>query len=319
MILITGATGLIGRHLVRRLMAKQVPCRCLLTERRARRLPWDVSHAHAPELVHGSVLDEESFFRAVTGCHAVIHLENAQWWGRRRELERVEIAGTRVLVTVSRAARVGRIIALSQLGAAASSAYTLHRIKGQVEELLQGSGLAYTIIRSGIVFGQDDSFINHIAGMMRVNPLFFLMPGYGEIVLHPIYIDDVVEALYRSLNLVRLVDRTVDIGGAEYTTFKDMLLTIMRVTGMPRLLIPAPPYLLRWMASFYSRVLPRSLMTSQWLDILAANRTAPLGNAYQHFGFHPRRFEETLLDYLPQRQHFLGVMRGTFRRRPRPL
>ncbi len=319
MILITGATGLVGRHLVKRLMAERVPCRCLLTERRARRLPWEVDHPQAPEVVHGSVLDEEAFFRAVTGCHAVIHLESAQWWGRRRELERVEVAGARVLVTAARAARVGRIIALSQLGAAASSAYTLHRVKGQVEELLRGSGLAYTIIRSGLIFGRDDSFINHIAGMLRLNPLFYLMPGHGEVVLHPIYIDDLTEAIYRSLNLLRLVDRTVDIGGAEYMTFKDMLLTIMRVTGMTRLLVPTPPYLLRWLAGFYGRLLPRSLMTAQWLDVLAANRTAPLGSAYQHFGFHPRRFEETLLDYLPQRRHFWGALRGVFRRRPRPL
>ena len=319
MILITGATGLVGRHLVERLMEEQIPSRCLLTERRARRLPWNASHPHAPELMLGNVLDEESFFRAVTGCHAVIHLENAQWWGRRRELERIEIGGARVLATVARAARVGRIIALSQLGAASSSAYTLHRVKGQVEELVRHSGLAYTIIRSGVVFAPDDSFINYIAGMLRVNPLFFLMPGDGEIVLHPIYIDDLVEAIYRSLHRVRLVDRTVEIGGAEYMTFKDMILTIMRVTGMPRPIIPAPPYLLRWMTSFYSRALPRSLMTNQWLDILASNRTAPLGSAYRHFGFHPRRFEETLLGYLPLRRHLFGVMRDTFRRRPRPL
>ncbi len=319
MILITGATGLVGRHLVRRLMAERLPSRCLLTERQARRLPWDASHPHAPELILGSILDEESSFRAVTGCHAVIHLENAMWWGRRRDLERIEIAGTRKLVAVSRAARVGRITALSQLGAAPSSAYTLHRVKGQVEELLRSSGLVYTIIRSGIVFAPDDSFINHIASMLRINPLFFLMPGHGEIALHPIYIDDLVEAIYRSLNRVRLVDRTVEIGGPEYTTLKDMIATIMRVTGMPRLVIPVPPYLLRWMTGFYSRLLPRSLMTSQWLDILASNRTAPLGSVYQHFGFHPRRFEATLLNYLPQRRHFFGGMRAAFRRRPQPL
>ena len=319
MFLITGADGLVGRHLVRRLMEESAPIRCLLTERRARRLPWDANHPNAPDITLGSVLDEEAFFRAVTGCHAVIHLENAQWWGRRRDLERVEIAGARTLATVSRAARVGRIIALSQLGAAPSSAYVLHRAKGQVEVLLYNSGLAYTVIRSGIVFAPDDSFVNHIASMLRINPLFFLMPGHGEIVLHPIYIDDLTEAIYRSLNRVHLVDRTVEIGGPEYMTLKDMILTIMRVTGMPRLVIPTPPYLLRWMTGFYSRALPRSLMTSQWMDILAANRTAPLGSAYQHFGFHPRRFEETLLNYLPQRRHFFGMIRDTFRRRPRPL
>jgi NADH dehydrogenase len=319
MILITGATGLVGRHLVRRLMQESMPTRILLPERRRRRLPWDTGNPHAPELFAGNVVDEESFFRAVTGCHAVIHLENAQWWGRRRDLEQVELAGARVLASVARAARVGRIITLSHLGAAPSSAYILHRVKGEVEDLLRNSGVAYTVIRSGIVFAPDDAFINHVASMLRINPAFFLMPGHGEIVLHPIYIDDLVEAIYRSLDRVRLVDSTVEIGGPEYMSLRDLILTIMRVTGMQRPIIGVPPYFLRWITSVYSRLLPRSLMTAQWLDILAANRTAPLGGTYNHFGFQPRRFEDALLGYLPQRAHLLGLLRDSFRPRPRPV
>ena len=243
MILITGATGLIGRHLVRRLMREALPTRCILPARLTRRLPWDAASPHAPELYAGNILDEEDFFRAVTGSHVVIHLASAQWWGRGRDLERVDLAGTRQLVTVARSARVGRIITLSHLGAAVASAYALHRAKGEVEQLLRESGIAYTIIRSGLVFARDDAFVNHLASMIRVSPLFFLMPGYGEIVLHPIYIDDLVEAIYRSLNLVPLVDATVEIGGPEYLSLSDMIQTIMRVTGMSarRLARPSVP------------------------------------------------------------------------------
>ncbi|MDE2749433.1 MAG: NAD(P)H-binding protein [Chloroflexota bacterium] len=317
MILITGATGLVGRHLIRRLMRESLPTRVLLPERRMRRLPWDAADPQAPELFAGDVLDEEAFFRAVTGCHAVIHLENAQWWGRRRDLEQVELSGARALASVARAARVGRIITVSHLGAAPSSAYALHRVKGEVEDLLRNSGVAYTVIRSGIIFAPDDAFINHVASMLRINPAFFLMPGHGEVVLHPIYIDDLVEAIYRSLDRVRLVDSIVEIGGPEYVSLRDLILTIMRVTGMRRPVIGVPPYLLRWITSVYSRILPRSLMTAQWLDILAANRTAPLGGTYDYFGFQPRRFEDTLLRYLPQRAHFMGLLRDSFRPRPR--
>ena len=76
----------------------------------------------------------------------------------------------------ARSARVGRIIALSHLGADKASAYHLHRAKGRVEQLLRESGLATTIIRSGLVYGPDDAFVNHIASMLRGNPIFFFMP-----------------------------------------------------------------------------------------------------------------------------------------------
>ncbi len=315
MILVTGATGFIGRYLVSRLMADGLAVRCLILETRRGKLPW----AEAPEVIVGNLLDEESVFKAVTGVHTIIHLESAQWWGRPRDLERVELVGTRNLMTAARSARVGRIITLSHLGASAASAYTLLRIKGMVEEIVRGSGLAYTIIRSGLVFGEDDAFMNHIAMMMMATPLVFLMPGQGEVVIHPIYIDDLVEALVRSLEAIDTVDSLIEIGGPEYITLQDLLFTIMRVSGMNRTVIPVPPYLLRTITGVYSRLLPRSLMTSQWLDILAANRTAPLGNIINQFGIFPRRLEDTLLTYLPEKAAWWPLMRYTFRRRPRGI
>lgn len=315
MYLVTGATGFVGRNLVAQLLAHGYRIRCLIPEHKLNALPWET----LPEIVVGHVLDEEALFRAVTGVYAVIHLENAQWWGRPRDLERVELAGTRNLVAAARAARVGRIITVSHLGAAPAAAYVLHRVKGLVEEAIRSSGLAYTIIRSGIVFGEDDAFVNHIALMLRANPIVFVMPGRGEVVLHPIYVGDLVQALINALEREDTVDTLVEIGGPEYITLEDMIRTVMRVSGMPRVIVPMPPYILRWSSGLYSRILPRSLVTPQWLDILATNRTAPLSNAYQYFGIRPRRLEDTLLIYM-RRRHYWGLLaRSVMRRRPRSV
>jgi NADH dehydrogenase len=193
------------------------------------------------------------------------------------------------------------------------------RIKGMVEDELRSSGLAYTIIRSGVVYGQEDSFVNHIAMMLRANPFFFLMPGRGEISLHPLYIDDLVSALFRCLEAVDTVDATLEIGGPEYIALEDLIRTVMRVSETPRFILSVPPYLLRWISVIYSRILPRSLMTPQWLDLLATNRTAPLGNTLNYFGIKPRRFEDTLLTYMRGRGYLWPMVRYTLRRRPRGI
>jgi uncharacterized protein YbjT (DUF2867 family) len=312
MILVTGATGFIGRHLVQRLLDEGRPIRVLLPDNK-KPLPW----ANPPEVHIGSLQDDEALFQAVSGVHVIYHLENAQWWGRSRNLERVELVGTRNLVAAARSARVGRIITLSHLGASPASAYILMRIKGQVEEVIRASGLAYTVIRSGVVVGGKDCFLYQISNMLKINPFFFLMPGQGEIALHPIHIGDLVTALVQALNRIDTVDVTVEIGGAEYITLQDLLQTIMRVTGMYRFIIPVPPYILRWTTAIYSRILPRSLMTSQWLDILATNRTARQGNLYEYFGVQPRRFEDSLVTYLPGKAYLLPAIRYALRRRPR--
>ncbi len=320
MILVTGATGFVGRNLVRELLAQGLPVRCLLPENRARRLPWDAENAeYVPDVVLGNILDDEAMYQAVTGVHTIIHLESAQWWGNERNLERIELAGTRNLVSVARSARVGRIITLSHLGASSSSAYVLHRIKGQVEEIIRNSGLAYTIIRSGIVFGEEDAFINHIAMMLATNPLINLMPGQGEVALHPIYIEDLVQCLALSLESLDTVDNTLEVGGPEYITYEDLLFTLMRITGHRRLIIPIPPYASRLLTRVYGLFFPRSLTTPQWLDILATNRTTQLGNTFNYFGIRPRRIEDTLVTYMKKRNYLFQSIRTMFRRRPRSL
>jgi NADH dehydrogenase len=316
LILVTGATGFIGRHLVARLLELNYPVRCLLPQDKAEHLPWQ-PQARAPEIVIGTVLDDEALFRAASGAHVVIHLENAQWWGSPRDLERIELIGTRNLITAARAARVGRIITVSHLGASPAAAYPLLRYKGLVEDALRASGLAYTVIRSGLVYGEDDAFINHLAMQLSVSPGIFLMPGRGEVVLHPIYIDDMVSALVGSLEAVDTVDNIIEIGGAEYITLEDLIRTVMRVSGIYRTVVGVPPYLLRWITAVTSRIMPRSLITLQWLDILAANRTASLGNIFHYFGIHPKRFEDTLLTYMRGKRYGWSLVRYTLRRRPR--
>ncbi len=313
MILVTGATGFIGRHLVERLLAGNYPVRCLIPEYKLHDLPWE----REPEIVVGTILDEEALFRAATGAHVVIHLENAQWWGRPRDLERVELLGARNLITAARAARVGRIITLSHLGASPAAAYPLLRYKGLVEDALRSSGLAYTIIRSGLVYGEDDAFINHLAMQLTVSPGVFLMPGRGEVVLHPIYIDDMISAIVGSLEVLDTVDNIIEIGGAEYITLEDLIRTVMRVSGIYRTVIGVPPYVLRWITGLSGRILPRSLITPQWLDILATNRTARLGNTFQYYGIHPRRIEDTLLTYMRGRRYGISLFRYILRRRPK--
>jgi NADH dehydrogenase len=314
MILITGATGFIGRHLVAQLLAQGRVVRILLTPNEMPDPAW----GEQVEIVIGRLTDEQTVFRAVSGVHVIIHLASAQWWGRTRDLEAIDLEGTRAIVAAARAARVGRIILLSHLGAASSSAFPLLRIKGYVEEAVRTSGLAYTILRSGIVFGEGDSFINHIAMQLAITPGLFLMPGRGEIALHPIYIDDLVQAIGRSLDEMATVDEVIEFGGAEYITLEDLLLTVMRVTGIYRTIVSVPPYLLRWVNGAYERLLPRTLITGQWLDILAANRTARLGNTYQYFGFQPRRLEDTLLTYMRGKRYLGAALSYGFRRRPKP-
>jgi NADH dehydrogenase len=313
MILITGATGLVGRYLVAELVETGLPVRVLVPPRRGRRLP----HTHLPqgvEITAGNLNNAEDLHRAMQGVHTVFHLASAQWWGTRRDLERIDVQGTQNIIAAARSARIGRLYYLSQLGAEPASAYTLLRVKGQVEAVVRNSGLPYTILRCGVIFGPEDRFVNGVAMLLRTNPVFFLQPGKGESLLHPLYVQDLVKALHNSLESIDLVDATIEIGGGEYVTYNEMIRTVMRVSDAKRMIIPIAPYTLRMMTRIMNQIVPRWPMTPQWFDILASNRTAQLGNLYNYCGVRPVRFEDTLVTYMPKRHYGRELFRFMWKR-----
>lgn len=314
MILVTGATGLIGRMLVERLDKDGYPVRVLMSpatsRRKEKKLPWK----SAIPAISGSIHDSESLHQAMIGVHTVFHLASAQWWGRRRDLDYVDLKGTSNIIAAARSARVGRIIVISHLGAAPSSAFMLLRAKGQVEDVVRSSGLAYTIFRSGVVFGAQDVFVNGLAQVIRANPALFLQPGHGEGLLHPIYINDLIEALVRSMENLNTVDQTIEIGGPEYMTFNEMARTVMRVTNTYRSIVAVPPYMLRSFTGVLTRLFPAWPVTPQWFDILASNRTASLGSLFDNFGIRPARFEDTIITYMRGRHYTRELMLNLLRR-----
>jgi NADH dehydrogenase len=318
-IVITGATGLIGRHLVAHLLQADYNVRVLIPPAvitRYQRRGWPWAEAGEADVFPGSIFHGESLFQAVQGAHTIFHLASAQWWGSISDLQKIDLIGTRQVIAAARAARIGRLMVLSHLGSELSSAYPLLRVKGQIEALVRASGIAYTIFRCGVVFGPEDRFINNLAMSLRVNPFLMPQPGQGENLLHPLYINDLLEALTASLERLGLVDQTIEIGGGEYISLNELIRTVMRVSGARRVIFPVAPYFLRWMTSAANVLFGRWPITRQWFDILAGNRTTTLGNLYDYTGVHPVRLEDTLLTYMPQRNYGLELLRFIFQRRP---
>ena len=310
MILVTGATGFIGRVLVRQLTETGQQVRVLLRPSpHSPRLPKGV-----PVEVAVVGLDDERGLRAaMRGVKQIYHLASAASQGRRGNLFKTDIEGTRTLAQVAKSADIERFIYISHIGSDRASAFPIHKAKGIAEEHIRKSGVPYTIIRSTVVFGPEDHFTSTLSGLIRATPGILPIPGDGRILLQPLWVEDLVTCLVWALQNPDMVNQTYDIGGGEHFTLRQVLETLMNVTHTRRLIMPISPPYMRALFVILDAFTPGFNVPTYWIDYVAVNRTCPVKNLPRTFGLMPARFAYRLnyLERKPLLQRIQDAIRSS--------
>ena len=297
MILVTGATGFIGRVLVRQLTETGQTVRVLLRPSpRSPRLPKGVP----VEVAVVALNDERGLRAALRGVDQVYHLASAASQGRSGNLFTTDIEGTRTLAQVAASADIRRFIYLSHLGSDRASAFPVHKAKGIAEEHIRKSGVPHTIIRSSVIFGPEDHFTTSLARLIRGAPGLLPIPGDGRTLLQPLWVEDLVTCLVWALQNPEAANQTYDIGGGEYFTVRQVLETLMGVIRTRRLIVPLPPPYMRALFVTLDAFTPGFNVPTYLLDYVAVNRTCPVDNLPRIFGLMPARFAYRL-NYLQRK------------------
>ena len=308
MILVTGATGFIGRVLVRQLTEIGQKVRVLLRPSpKSPRLPKGVP----VEVAVVALNDARGLRAALRGVDHIYHLASAAAQGRDGNLFTTDIEGTRILAQVAADAEVDRFIFLSHLGADRASAFPVHKSKGIAEEYIRKSGVPHTIIRSSIIFGPEDGFTTALAGVLRISPGILPIPGDGRMLLQPLWVEDLVTCLIWTLQNPDTINQTYEVGGGEYFTLRQIFETLMEVTHTRRLLMPIPPPYMRVLFVLLDSFARQLDASTYWLDYVAVNRTCPVDNLPRNFGLMPARFAYRL-NYL-ERKPFSQRIQEAFR------
>ena len=253
-VLVTGATGFIGREIVRQLLGDGRVVRALVRNP-VRAVTSFEPNAAPQELIPGNIHDTASLRSAMRDVDAVIHVVGIIGELRKTTFERVHIEGTRNVVEAAKAAGVARFIHMSALGSRPDAVSRYHRSKWAAEEIVRGSGLAFTIFRPSIVYGRGDLFVNLFDRISRVSPVLPLI-GSGRGTLQPIRVEDVAQCFARALGEPRSVGQAYDLGGPEVLTFQTILKQILEVTSRRRWLVRIPLPVARMQARLLEIVYP---------------------------------------------------------------
>jgi uncharacterized protein YbjT (DUF2867 family) len=311
-ILVTGGTGFIGQTLVRHLTEAGHRVRILLrASSRSPNLPRNVP----VEVAVSGFNDQRGLRAAMVGVDTVYHLAGAEWRGAYASLVEVDIQGTQNVVAVAVDAKVRRLFFISHLGADRASAYPVLKAKAIAEEYVRRSGIDFTILRTAIVFGRNDGFTTGLAQLISTLPMIFPVPGDGESLLQPLWVEDLATCLTWALDDERTLNQMYEIGGPEYLTFNQTMQILMEELDIQRALFHIREPYLRALTVFLENLLPSTPVSVYWLDYLATNRTSVLDAVPRFFNLMPSRMSQRLA-YLRDRDWRGDLIRSVLRRRP---
>ena len=290
MILITGATGYIGRHLVTRLVSQGERPRCLVRNSNSAKnnLPVD-----KVDLVQGLTTQPASLNAAVQGVDTIVHtafITADHKALRSNYYNETNVNGTSNLIEAAKTAGVKRVVEISGLGTKPDKPGSYMQGRYLAEKMLIDSGLDYTIIRPSVLFGKDASFIKGLADLVRTMPVLPLIGG-GRTLFQPIYVEDVITVIIKVLeNPAGTNGKIYTIGGPAYYSFTQVFNELTRVMHKNRLKVYAPTPLIGIGAAIMEAVLLKPPLTKAAMTLFSFNNTTDLNSVERDFGFTPTSF-----------------------------
>jgi uncharacterized protein YbjT (DUF2867 family) len=234
LVLLSGATGYVGGRLLPVLQRAGVRVRCL-----ARR-PQYLRGRVGPEVevVEGDCLDPASLARALDGVHTAYYLVHSL--GARESFEEQDRRAARNFGAAARAAGVERIIYLGGLGHDGDDGLSPHlRSRHETGEALRAAGVPVIELRASIILGSGSLSYELIRALVERLPVM-LCPSWVRMPAQPIAIEDVVAYLRAALDLPDGPGATVEIGGADVTSYDGIMREYARQRGLRRIFIPVP-------------------------------------------------------------------------------
>jgi uncharacterized protein YbjT (DUF2867 family) len=215
--LIVGATGTLGRATALALLQEGQRVRALVRDP-ARAA--DLSRAGA-ELAEGDLIDADSLERACKGAHRVFACAHSLLGRGVHSSAQVDHVGHSALIAAARGAGVAHFVYTSMMGAREDHPIDFARTKFEIEQVLRDSGVPFTILRPAAFMEQH---VHRFNGQPLLDKGFTVIVGPGTKPRNFVAVRDVAPIAVQALSGDALAGRTIDIGGPENLSNRDIAL-----------------------------------------------------------------------------------------------
>lgn len=237
-IAVLGGSGFVGRSVCERLVRRKGGAggAIVVPTRRARQGDC-VRALPTLEVIVADLHDDAALRRVLSGCDAVANLIGILH-GNAAAFERAHVELPRRLAAACADAGIRRMVHVSALGADVAAPSMYLRSKAAGETVLHAATLDLTVMRPSVIFGAQDHFLNLFAKLQAVLP-FVTLAG-SEARFQPVWVEDVAEAIVRSLDAPTSSGLTIECTGPEVLTLRELVRLAGQWSGHPRPLLPLP-------------------------------------------------------------------------------
>jgi uncharacterized protein YbjT (DUF2867 family) len=292
MILVTGATGTVGKALVPKLLERGDEVRVLVRDpRKLGRVRVEVRIALGDLLDLG---DPRVLRQALRGVDTVIHLAGAIRDQPRARVEEVNGLGTNRLLRGAERGGVRRFVFFSAIGATEFQRTRFFRAKALAERAVGESELGTTVFAPSIVYDRDDPWVT----IQRRLALLPAIPvsGDGDARFQPIWVEDVVRCVISDLDRAGDSSARYELAGPQELSYDQIARLIARADGRERPLVHIPLAFVRAGLNGLRRVVgDAAFATWEEAELMEVPMTTERGDAdVKALGVEPRRMAEVL-------------------------
>lgn len=282
-IFLTGATGFVGRHLIKRLNNHEVTCF----------IRKDSEDLKNFKTVKGDLKYVADVVNNLKDFDVVIHLAANLWVTDNHTMYLDNVVATKNIIEACKKNGVKRIITLSSASATPENLSEYGKTKLEADKLIMNSKLEYTILKPTMIYGDGGRGFTRILSHIKKYPIVPIV-GHGKTLMQPVFVEDVVDVILKCLENPKAINKIYNVAGPKAVSMNELFDAISATLGKKKFKLHIPVRLLYRITNLMHPFNKKKRMTKEGIKTFYTDSNLDISETVKDLGFNPIGLEEGL-------------------------